>query len=72
MTIRRAICLGPFAGPLASSWEPLYPHARGAFGGVTPMTLCPSLFSSPSPSICLPHLSVLSSLQLGSGVGGGA
>jgi hypothetical protein len=72
MTTRHAICLGPFAGPLALSWGRLYPPARGGFGGVTPMTLCPSLFSSPSPSICPPHLSVLRSPDFGSGAGGGA
>jgi hypothetical protein len=54
MTFRHAIWLGPLVGPLASSWGPLYPPARGGFGGVTPMTLCPPLFSSSSPLQTVP------------------
>jgi hypothetical protein len=70
MSIHHAIWLGPPTGPLALSWRPLYPHARGGFGGVTPMTLCPSLFFSFSQSICLPHLRILHYLGFGGGARG--
>lgn len=41
-----AIRLGPFAGPLASSARALNPPIRGEFGGVAPMTVSASPFSS--------------------------
>lgn len=44
MTGRVQLYRGPETGPLAWSWTPLDPCTGGEFGGVSPMTLCPSLF----------------------------